>query len=253
MELNTCALCLQHRPLCDSHIIPELAFQHLYDDKHRAIDVVVDSGHKSWMQKGYREPLLCKDCENHISKFERYFSQVWNESGAVPAVLPNGVNEWRLSGLDYAQLKLFHLSILWRAAASKLAQYGHIRLGPHFERIRGMLISSEPGPPSRYGMWGNLVFYPKDRRIVWGIIPSPRKVRYKAHHVYNFMFAGCSWNYVVSSHMSLHLGDLNPRPGADLLLRALDIDEATVIRREFEEHTRNAQPHPRKLKGVIDP
>ena len=110
-----CALCRRDRPLRRSHIYPEWIYKPLYDEKRRLeILSVVPEGRNEFKQKGLRENLLCDDCEQKISVWEGYARSIfvqptkpleYRREGAMIQVL----------GLDYAKLKLFELSILWRA------------------------------------------------------------------------------------------------------------------------------------------
>jgi hypothetical protein len=68
-----CALCQQNKQLCDSHIVPEFMYQHMYDANHRFRVLSrneVDA--TRFLRKGLREELLCRDCEAKFSKWESY-------------------------------------------------------------------------------------------------------------------------------------------------------------------------------------
>jgi hypothetical protein len=47
--------------------------------------------------------------------------------------------------------------MLWKASASGLSDFDAIRLDPHEERIRQMLLSQDPGNPDKYGYTMNLL------------------------------------------------------------------------------------------------
>ena len=73
-----CKLCLKERNLCNSHIIPEFMYKPLYDTLHRYHMISFESDEKNkYLRKGIREPLLCFDCEQHISKLETYSRNVF--------------------------------------------------------------------------------------------------------------------------------------------------------------------------------
>src|SRR3546814_927086 len=72
-----CALCLLPKPLQDSHIIPEFLYGVMYDDKHRYnVLSLAPERRERIEQKGVREQLLSRDCEQKFSKLERYASLV---------------------------------------------------------------------------------------------------------------------------------------------------------------------------------
>src|SRR5256885_7584163 len=116
--MNPCALCLQLKPLRSSHIVPEFMHAGMYDDKHRFFGLSSTPERPvRFFQKGLREQLLCDDCEQQFSRYEKYASRVFY--GEDIQVQPVEVG-MLLSGLDYRRLKLFLLSLLWRFSVTKL-------------------------------------------------------------------------------------------------------------------------------------
>lgn len=143
---STCALCLEERPLRESHIIPEFVYESIYDDKHRFHTLGVDQ-RAAYEQKGLREPLLCQRCETKVSVWEGYARSVF--SGSAPVRFEHqGALTW-LCDLDYKPFKLFLMSILWRAGVARGPFWTRVRLGPHAETLRRMLWEERPGEPRR--------------------------------------------------------------------------------------------------------
>ena len=121
---GSCALCLESAELRNSHIISEFLYSTIYDEKHRFHVLEAGGKYPYYEQKGYREPLLCQECETKLSKWETY----------ARAILTGGkpLKYWRedsitwIRGIDYQRFKLFQLSILWRAGVAtgvSLAKY----------------------------------------------------------------------------------------------------------------------------------
>ena len=48
-------------------------------------------------------------------------------------------------------LKLFLMSLLWRAGVAKGDFFRCVKLGPHQERLREMLHAEDPSEPDEYG------------------------------------------------------------------------------------------------------
>jgi len=60
--------------------------------------------------------------------------------------LPIGLR--KVSGIDGRKLRLFYLSLLWRAAASRLPEFADVQLDPiALERLRVMVLTSHIDPP----------------------------------------------------------------------------------------------------------
>ena len=194
-----CRLCKNERELKNSHIIPEFVYKPLYDDKHRfeiLSNLEIKGPAKS--QKGIREYLLCKECENALSKYERYVSLLL--SGQIHIVHQRIGRLVHLEGVDYKQLRLFGLSVLWRASVSSLQMFEQISLGPHEEKLRRMILEEDPGKPEEYPFLLAPVVHQDE--VQTDLILQPTWTRAEGHYAYRFVFGGLVWIYIVSSHRS---------------------------------------------------
>ena len=203
-----CRLCLQEKPLADSHIIPEFLYKPLYDDKHQFKVVSTDAevSDKS-AQKGLREKLLCDDCEKRISKWENYTATFWNRKSQKPKHYDNALV---FPGVDYEKFKLFEMSLIWRCSVSSRTEFRNLKLGipndkhslgytRHEERLRRMLLEENPGEPHEYGC---AIFYSPilTPRLKDGLINAGMK-RWQGHGLYRLFIQGTFWVYTISSHM----------------------------------------------------
>lgn len=202
--MPTCALCLTAvERLIESHIIPEFLYQDIYDDKHRFM--VFSERHERPVlppqQKGIRQQLLCGSCENHFSRWERYASLVL--FGGVELGYRDQPDHAEYSGLDYQPFKLFQMSMLWRMSLANGKGFNGVVLGAkHEERIRAMLLASDPGEPYEYGC--RICSSPPEHSVMRHLIVAPtattRKVQ--GHQCYVTVLGGLLWFYLVSSHMA---------------------------------------------------
>jgi hypothetical protein len=168
----------------------------MYDEKHRYnVLSLASESRERFEQKGARERLLCRACEQKFGKLERYASLVIN--GGAPNV--EGHRDGSIvyiKGIDYAQFKLFQLSLLWRAGVAKDRYFERVKLGPHEERLRIMLLESDPGPFDLYPC------------IFWGVTLEPNKIaelmvqpcrdKVWGHTTYHFVVPGLKLVYFVS-------------------------------------------------------
>ncbi|WEN14136.1 hypothetical protein PY254_12920 [Rhodanobacter sp. AS-Z3] len=183
--------------LQESHIIPEFLYGVMYDEKHRynVLSIAPDRQERI-EQKGAREPLLCRECEQKFAKFERYASLVIK--GGAP-----GMNGQRndsivsVTGIDYRQFKLFLLSLLWRAGVAKARYFERVRLGPHEERLRAMLRDDDPGPYHLYPciFWG-LNLKPDE---IPELMVQPCRDKVWGQSTYHFVVPGLKLVYFVSN------------------------------------------------------
>lgn len=196
-----CALCGEERPLRNSHIISEFLYSAIYDDIHRFHVITSRDSRSTMEQKGYREKLLCQDCETKLSRWEGYARSVFAGEAAIQ-VRQDGQLIF-VSGLDYARFKLFQMSILWRAAVAKGAFFGKVKLGPHTDRLRAMLRAEDPGEPWRYGC---LMVSIEFAGQAANMIMQPTPARMGDASAVRFTFGGLFLGYRVASHAPLVKG-----------------------------------------------
>ena len=147
---SVCKLCQKPANLKNSHIIPEFCYGPIYDKKHRfKIVGNVPSTRRTNLQKGLREHLLCGACEQKIGDWETYVSRVYRGVDEVSGSRTGDTAV--LQGLQYAPMKLFLLSLLWRAGVSTLPVFQETNLREHEPILRKMLAEADPGPPELYG------------------------------------------------------------------------------------------------------
>ena len=195
-----CRLCLKISDLKNSHIIPEYFYKEMYDSKHRFMNISPDPKKKTtYLQKGAREFLLCEKCEEQLSKYERYVSQVYYYQSAKNVKQDDIM--FVAENADYSLIKLFQLSILWRAAISSIEIFSNVRLGPHEEIIREMLLNENPGRYYEYGCM-QVAVITDESKVINGLIMPPVCVRVHGYRHFRFTFGGIIWIYVVSNHNS---------------------------------------------------
>ncbi len=198
-----CRLCQEDKPLLNSHIIPEFCYKPVYDGKHRLNELSTDPEIKNQCirQKGIRERLLCKDCEQLISPAEKYVSEFFG-THMVRAISKNQ-KFVRFHGLDYFKLRLFQLSILWRASVSSSKYFANVALGSHEEVIRNMIFAGNIGESHTYPCIMFSVVTEEDKlNVVDGFIPNPERLEFLPCPVYRFIFSGVAWFYILSKDAS---------------------------------------------------
>jgi hypothetical protein len=194
-----CKLCGQVRELRDSHIIPEFCYAAMYPPKpalhrfHYMHDV--DAGKVKWEQQGFKEYLLCEQCEQKLGVWENYATRLFRTELPQPA--SGQTKPILFYGLDYAHLKLFFLSVLWRASVSTHTFYEHVRLGPHEDKIRDMLFRGIPGDPTDYGCIVSLLL---DRgQPLRNVLVEPIPLQIQGQDFYRFVFGGFVLDYFLSA------------------------------------------------------
>lgn len=193
-----CRLCLEESELIKSHIIPEYFYKPMYDDNHRFMQIsTVPEEQTKFHQKGVREYLLCDECEQQFSKYERYASQTYYHKEAKDIQQNDKI--FVAENVEYSLMKLFQLSILWRASVSSLEIFGDVKLGPHEEKVRQMLLLENPGKDYEYGCMQFAVIM-DNNKVADGLIMPPALFRVDGFRLCRFTFGGLIWVYVISNH-----------------------------------------------------
>ena len=215
-------MCLNECELRNSHIIPEFCFRPGYDAKGRLVRVTRDGTGPPFIQQGPTEPLLGDCCEQRLNKhYESPFQKKWYGE-VLPKVAPPE-QFLAVKGLDYAAFKLFHLSVLWRMSVSAFSPWTKVKLGPHRDRIRRMLLERDPGPVTQYQIAGELLVGPRTSTVANGTVMGPIAQRKEGRHVYTVAFAGCAWHYSVASHPAAGADAIVLQPDGSMNLPVLDI------------------------------
>lgn len=220
-NIGLCALCQRQAPLCRSHIIPEFCYEPTYDAKHRAIDMQ-RSGKGGRgpvaIQKGYRDRLLCSECECLLSRHEKCFKEFWYGPYGLPPQIDLRQRFVVLSGADPVSFRLFHLSVLWRASESPTCK--NVDLGRYARIFRAALVSGSLQNTSHFPMFGQ-VLVDENGNVIHGLVLSPSRYRSPPSYAYSTVYAGCEWHVVVTDH---------PTKAQDILSRAVGCDGRLVLR-----------------------
>jgi len=203
--VGKCRLCCEERELCkQSHIIPNFMYQDLFDGKNRM--QVIKSRAGTIKQGGYRQTgefdsyILCSPCDNEkLGRLDRYASLILYDGH--PKILQNrtsskGMNYTYCAEVDYAQFKLFLLSLLFRASISNRPLFREVQLGPHEERIRQMLFNGDPGDQLQYPCL--IMTYLHLRDYPGKVIAQPSWSMGGGRHVYTFLISGMIYLFFIS-------------------------------------------------------
>jgi len=203
-----CKLCDNEKILKNSHIIPEYFYYPMRDSKNRIVQMnSTENERNKLLQKGFREYLLCNDCEQKIGKNERYVKNTLYGTKSDELI----TNHWKktlkwdegsyiFNNIDYKKFRLFQLSILWRASVAEGEMWDEIILGLSERKLKSMLFREDPGNPKNFGCLMMCILLP-DKDIAH-IMFKPDCILVKKQKWYRFVFGGFVWLFLVSLHKS---------------------------------------------------
>ena len=155
------------------------------------------------------------------------FKTDWYDSDRLPEEVGTKVVE--LSGLDYLQFKLFHLSILWRCSVAKIPEFDTVNLGPHESRIAKIIQEETMLPEKSYRFFGRVLVHDDDS-VVQDLVTRPQASKFEGHHVYYACYGGCEWTFFVSSHSSVKHKDMCLREDGSMMLLRTPLRESNTMR-----------------------
>lgn len=183
-------------------------------------------------QKGFRQRLLCQGCETYLSKSENYVRR-FLYGGTGYHVRQDGPIIF-LSGLDYHQIRIFFLSVLWRMSVCMLKVFASVDLGPHQERIRRMLLADDPGEPDEYGFFAVVPII--DGKFFADWILEPSRIRYENRRLYRAVIGGILYMFSVSNRpLAVPHPHLFIQKNGDWIIQHRDVREIAFLRSWFEE------------------
>jgi hypothetical protein len=145
-----CRGCGQNKKLIKAHIIPESFFRGLRNGKQiPKIHSTTEGVHPKRAPIGvYDTEILCNDCEQIFQTLDEYGCQILIQKEEQEPLHHNGqLVGYRINDIDTARLKLFFLSILWRASISSQDFYSKVSLNQLEEKVKKLIWQNDPGCP----------------------------------------------------------------------------------------------------------
>ncbi len=225
--IGKCKLCQEETNLQKSHIMPEFVFRPMYDDIGRAIAFNPSADEKGYIQNGPKEYMLCRNCEEIININETYASKLFKSKFRSVQSLKIA-NKYRVSGINYKKLKLFSMSILWRASVSSHRMFKFVNCGEkHNEILRSRLIMSDPMDESDY----KFIIQPfitgdgDEEKVVF----QPISYRLQGAKCYRFVFLGMFWYCLVISHRINAPKEIFLSESGEITIVPISIDVRTLF------------------------
>ena len=151
-----CKMCGQEKRLIGAHIIPRSFYGHLKGNGQ--IPRIVTDAAGEYPKRSpagvYDQEILCEICEQIFSPWDDYGYRFLFQELNDDRYIKNGSERvaYSFGKCDYQKLKLFFLSVLWRASVSKNKMFENVRLGPYEEKLRKMLAENDPGDNSEFAV-----------------------------------------------------------------------------------------------------
>jgi hypothetical protein len=152
-----CKLTGAKGPGVRAHIIPR-SFYDFGNPVHKPAKIIQLAGEKSTISTSqigeYDEGIVTKDGEDYFSVCDTYAWECLVKRGQDGKLYHDSLNPLciEISDFDYPKLKMFFISLLWRAGVSSRALFRRVNLGPHEDRLRELILANNPGTPHDYSV-----------------------------------------------------------------------------------------------------
>ena len=149
-----CKGCNEKKKLIKAHIIPKSFWVGLRDgdEPPKLMTDKTDIYPRRLPIGVYDKNILCRGCEDKFQMIDDYGQQLLlKEESKHKELTHNGkVAGYKIDNFDYNLLKLFFISILWRASVSTQDFYAKIDIGPFEDAAKKLIWNNTPGGPEDF-------------------------------------------------------------------------------------------------------
>ncbi|MCD6670830.1 hypothetical protein LT068_17525 [Vibrio cholerae] len=144
-----CKGCNENKKLIKAHIIPESFFVSMKSGNKplKVITNILGVYPKKSPIGIYDRNILCRECENRFQKIDDYAFRILiaEEDKQIPVYNDDVVVGYQLNNVDVSRLKLFFISILWRASISEQPFFSKINLGELEDKAKSLIWNESSG------------------------------------------------------------------------------------------------------------
>jgi hypothetical protein len=234
-----CKLCGKDKKLVRAHIIPKSLWKPLFDDEQpsQTPSTAPTFDAKKSPVGVYDTGIVCAQCESIFSPWDDYAQKLLLAKPIEEQyVIKNGRKiAYVETAIDYAKLKLFFISLLWKAAVSNHYFFSRVNVGSFEPQLRRMILKGDPGDPDTFA----IMMAKCDDRL-GPIVLNPQPERWGEINYYRFYLAGYMVYIKVDSRPAPNfIGDfaLDPEKPLIISMRALrtnkDFKEMQYVARSF--------------------
>ena len=207
-----------------AHIIPKAFYE--ISEQNKGVNKLIGNSPGTYPKKLpigiYDSTIVTQKGEDIFNKWDNYATKfLLGDEIRYKAIQKNGkLAGWDVGTFDYPLLKLFSLSILWRAHVSSQDIFKKVELGPHEPKIRQLLLTENASDPDTYSViiskWIDDGFGP--------VIMDPFREKYYGLNFYRFYCGRYVFSIKVDSRRTVkafRYAQLSPNTNLILIARDL--------------------------------
>jgi hypothetical protein len=155
-----CKLCGREKKLIKAHIIPRKLYNPIREASSGESPRVygVGTGKKSQQSQSgiYDTDILCGECDGDlIGPWDNYGQTLLLSSPSPENYIVDDAGKpagYKIDIFDYNKLKLFFMSILWRAAITSDQFFSQVQLGAWEDKLKKMILAKYPGSENDFSV-----------------------------------------------------------------------------------------------------
>ncbi len=209
---GVCRFCGQSKKLIKAHVVPEKFFS--LDVQNPLLMIAADKPYETRCPIGiYDENILCADCDNKLGVYDEEAQKLFLTNIGIYKHKDKDLHEIPPSAYNYEKLRLFFISLIWRASISSMNAFRNVSLGQKFEKM-ALDILKDPAL-DREDLFSVLIFKLKENPDIplEKVYIEPWSFRCEGARMYSFVFAG------YNIHIKVDKRKLN-QPIADFFLKS---------------------------------
>ncbi|WP_281228075.1 hypothetical protein [Flavobacterium aquiphilum] len=189
-------------------------YKGLFGIKHKLANVNIQDFTKvTYQQTGFKDSdILCAECDNGvIGNFERYAcNYLYNGHDSIETETFPGdaihVPFVRYKNLDYAKIKLFFLTILWKSHLSQNPFFQDVNLGTVYgERLRKMILDNDAGAEDEFEVI-LIKIANNETKPIQSII-QPRRLKDNGNTTYVYHINEIMYHFNISNYNKMSMFD----------------------------------------------
>lgn len=150
-----CKLCKNEREGVRAHIIPESLHPIAPGPNRTPLHVTTDIPDQYPRRSPtgeYDSELVCADCEAIFAPWDNYIFRFLNRDvSEYKTIVDDGKSIAHIvPEANYKNLKLFFISLLWRASETTRPLFQAVNVGPHVDRLAEMIRDADRGDENEY-------------------------------------------------------------------------------------------------------
>jgi hypothetical protein len=218
-----CQYCGKEKKLIKAHVIPAAFFRRLNDDSVTPRLLTIEDHPKRSPVGVYDCNILCEECETQFGDWDNYGQELLGKEpkNALPIIVGDQIAGYEVKEYKYDFLKLFFISVLWRASVSEHPFYTRVKLGPYEALAKELIEQRNPGSVDDFSVTLAKFDHPLGEPLL-----NPHAEKWEGVNYQRFYLGG----YVAYIKTDKRKA---PKPHSDFFMRA--DKPLQIIRRDLEQ------------------